>query len=262
MFLKTYFFFLPASLISLCLMVLMLLAIYLGFRLSKKIHPSKQHEDTTAPSFITALFGLTAFILGFSFSMASGRFELRRSAIVQEANTIGTAILRTNLYPDSVRNQMNDLFRKYVDARIAYNNVHISDTTGMADLIAETENISGKLFLLAANYSKLPNTLVPSNQMIPALNEMIDIATTRHQSYLAIVPESIIIMLFLLTICSGFLTGYSNKGDSIDWLVASGFCILTALVIYITLDLDRPRRGLIKLEQEENLMIKIRSTLN
>jgi cytochrome c oxidase subunit IV len=75
------------------------------------------------------------------------------------------------------------------------------------------------------------------------------------------VPETIILMLFVLTIASAFLAGYSNKKGKMDWAVAIGFSILSAFVIFITLDLDRPRTGLIRLDIAEQTMLDLRQSV-
>ena len=92
-------------------------------------------------------------------------------------------------------------------------------------------------------------SIIPSNQMIPALNDMFDSATSNDYAELMKVPQSIVLMLFMLSLICSFLVGYiwGEKGK-LDWFVMTGFCFLSSLVIFITLDLDRPRRGLIQLD--------------
>src|SRR4030081_2086479 len=45
----------------------------------------------------SAILGLLALMLAFTFSMALARFEARRDALLNEANAIGTAALRARL---------------------------------------------------------------------------------------------------------------------------------------------------------------------
>src|SRR5262249_6890872 len=71
-------------------------------------------------SLLAAVFGLFGFILAFTFGMSDSRYESARTTIVNEANDMGTAILRADLYPDSVRAVFRIEFEKYLDARIAY----------------------------------------------------------------------------------------------------------------------------------------------
>lgn len=66
----------------------------------------------------TAIFALLGLLLAFSFSMAASRYENRKQDVVQEANAIGTAYLRTDLLPEPQRSAAADLFRRYTDVRL------------------------------------------------------------------------------------------------------------------------------------------------
>ncbi len=97
--------------------------------------------------------------------------------------------------------------------------------------------------------------------MIQALNDAFDSATTRNYLAIAKVPEVIVYLLFLLAITSAFFAGYSSHKEIINKPVSIIFCLLTVFVIYITIDLDRPRRGFIKLEEQHQVMLDLRTLL-
>jgi hypothetical protein len=74
-------------------------------------------EATVGTSAIdAAVLGLLGLLVAFWFSSAGTRLDTRRSLIVEEANSIGTAWLRLDLLPQDVEGQLRDLFRQYVDA--------------------------------------------------------------------------------------------------------------------------------------------------
>ena len=66
------------------------------------------------------LLGLLGLLLAFTFSMASSRFDSRRQLVIEEANDIGTVILRTDFFPDSTRRLLRGTLKEYVEARIAF----------------------------------------------------------------------------------------------------------------------------------------------
>ena len=82
-----------------------------------------------------------------------------------------------------------------------------------------------------AMLSKDSSYYLASMQMIPALNAMIDITSTRWYGALNHVPETVIILLFVLACACAFYVGYSygNK-DKMDWIEAMGFIVLTSMV--------------------------------
>ncbi|MBO9571671.1 MAG: hypothetical protein J7497_05615 [Chitinophagaceae bacterium] len=236
------------------LFILMLVSLYTGSRVSKK-RRNDIGDDNRSGVLVAGMFSLSAFILVFTFGMSVNRYEERRHVIVTEANNIGTAVLRADLYPDSVRNLFRAEFKKYVEARIAFFEAG-KDIDKIMQTLKMSEESSSKLWQIAAGQSRIPSNLVASNQMIPALNDMIDVVMTRNIGLLSKVPPSILIMLFLLSITSSFFAGIVLR--HIDWLIATGFCFLTAMVIYITLDLDQPRRGFIQLDTSQKAMYDLR----
>lgn len=98
--------------------------------------------------------------------------------------------------------------------------------------------------------------------MIPALNSMFDAATTANEAYNANVPEPIVYLLLFFSIIISFYIGYSSGfKKKIDRFYILGFCLLTSVVIYITLDLDRPRRGSINMQNEMFLFNDLKGNL-
>jgi hypothetical protein len=110
--------------------------------------------------------------------------------------------------------------------------------------------------------SKLPNMLIPSNNMIPALNSMFDIATTIELTLYARVPDLVIYMLFILALVTSFIGGYTSKGlGRKDWIIIIAFALFSSMVTYITLDLGRPMRGIIKGNMGKQAIIDIGKSL-
>src|SRR5262245_5429419 len=72
--------------------------------LSEVLQHSKIVESTTLSTL--------SLLMGFTFSVAMGKFETQRRIIVQEASYIKTALLRCDMYPDSIRNIMRQDFKE------------------------------------------------------------------------------------------------------------------------------------------------------
>ena len=241
------------------LLALMMVFIYLGRRVGlKRVKANSENEVGATGTTISAMFGLLAFLLAFTFSMSASRYDTRRKNIVDEANAIGTAILRADLYPDEERTALRNDFRQYLEARIHYFEAG-RDIVEVERAKGEADSYGTQLWVRATKLSQQSDRYVASMQMIPALNAMFDITTTRLMAELARVPDSIVVMLFVLSLACAFYLGYSSVGKGrLDWFVAVGFCVLTSVVIYITLDLDRPRRGLIQLTTTHQAMLELR----
>jgi hypothetical protein len=239
----------------------MWLALILGRKFG--IHISEKFGDTqdNAQTLINSVYGLAALVLAITFGMSGSRHELRRQAIINEANAIGTATLRASLYPDSVKDALMKDFKIYLEQRIAFFEVG-PRYDSLSYWEAEAAKTGNKIWEQVAQYSRATNTVLPSGQMIPALNSMFDLAAERHYTLISKVPEPILYLLFFLSIVSAFFAGYSGKKQRINKLVSFLFCILSAAVVFTTLDLDRPRRGLIQYNDTHQIMLDQRKLFN
>jgi len=234
---------------------------WLGFRYKRSEIKKKPESDGEGLGPAEgSMLGFMALLLAFTFNMAATKFETRRDIIIEEANAIGTAILRCDMYPDSARKVFRQNFAKYLEARIAYYDAGV-DEKNIKSALDESDMHSGSIWKLATALSQDRENFVRSAQMIPALNAMIDIVTTRENSRIAKVPPLILWMLLLLTLVSSFLTGYAQKTIQRNRVMIIAFALMTALTLYLIMELDRPRKGWITLDPAEKKIVDLRQLL-
>jgi len=253
-----FLFFLPTYVIVLVLFVLLGVAYFIGFRV-RRYEEKTNHIDRDAEigSIEGSLLGLFAFFLAFTFSMSNSRYDQRREAIVHEANTIGTAILRADLYPDSLRIPMRAAFGRYIETRVAYYNAGIDTAKNAAALVA-TNIESGKIWRITSQLAGDASFETATKLMVPALNDMIDAVTSRDAAKNAQVPEAILWVLFLLGCLSSFLVGFGTKGESVNYMVGGAFILMVSIAMYLIIDLDRPRSGIINTNDANQRIIELR----
>lgn len=249
-----------ALVLCLFLFIAMLLTFQLG-QLTEKKWKQEESETKGISFLLSAIFGLSAFILAFTFGISAERYSNVRNLIIEEANDIGTALLRSDLYSDSVKDAFRADFKQYLDARISFYD-HVTDLGSLTNVKQNAEKARTALWSRVTQQSKVPNMLIPSNNMIPALNNMFDIATTIEMNLYARVPDLIIYMLFILGLVTSFIGGYTSKSlKQKDWIIIIAFALFSSMVTYITLDLGRPMRGVIKGNIGKEAIIDIRKTL-
>ena len=99
------------------------LLLWLSARLGASLRKRRPLKDEERPDFEivqTATLTLLALIIGFSFSMATTRYDLRKSYEEAEANAIGTEYVRAGLLPPANAAGVRDQLRRYTDLRIAF----------------------------------------------------------------------------------------------------------------------------------------------
>jgi hypothetical protein len=157
----------------------MLLLLESGWRIGRKSmvsDPKGSHQGLGPVE--AAVFGLMGLIIALTFSSAALRFDHRRMLIIDEANAIGTAYLRVDLLPDDAQPAVRRYFRDYLETRIElYHN--ISDKIKVADLGQKIASLQIKIWEASVAASHRSDNISASILLLPALNSMIDICTTR-----------------------------------------------------------------------------------
>ena len=198
-------------------------------------------------------------LLAFSFSLATAFLGIRREIIIDESNNIGTAILRSDLYSEAERQLFRADFKQYIEARIDY--FAFTDVKTVIDAQDRSVKIQQLLWSRAVRMSRDSGYYVASMQMIPALNNVIDISNKRYYIDFVHLPEPIIYLLVLLACACAFYMGYTVSRKDNDWLLVMGFSLLTAMVVFVIFDLDRPRRGLIRLDKINQSITDLRKLI-
>lgn len=234
--------------IAIVIFILVLLFYWLGYRIRKRaIERDPDHAKIDVKTINGMLIGLLGLLLAFTFSMANSRFDDRRHYIVEESNIIGTTILRTDMYPDSVRNLLRSALRDYVERRIAYYEAGL-DFEKVAAEYQAAQVLSAKVWRIAADYAKKDDITTRTSLLIPSINEMIDITSTRLAASQGTIPDSIMFFLFAISACVAFLLGYDHNGK-FDWIIVLGLSVTLSATIFTIVDLDRPRSGLINMDE-------------
>ena len=98
--------------------------------------------------------------------------------------------------------------------------------------------------------------------LLPALNQMIDITTTRTMAGQMHPPMVIFVMLFGLALAGALLAGYGMAGGkSRDWLHMLGFAAVMAITVYVILDIEYPRLGLIRVDAFDQVLVEVRASM-
>lgn len=204
-----------------------------------------------------AIFALQGLLIAFTFSGAAARFEAHRLLIGQEANAIGTAYLRIDTLPKSAQQELRDLFRRYLDVRISqYTGLSQSETAALAK---RESALQGKIWakaVAATNISGAPPSA--AMLMLPALNDMIDITTTRAVAMKNHPPRIIFIMLCGLSLLSALLAGYGMSCGRRSPLHVITFAAIISMTVFVILDLEYPRRGLIRIDTADRVLMEVR----
>jgi hypothetical protein len=209
-----------------------------------------------------AVYGLLALLIAFTFSGAASRFDARRQLVVEEANAIGTAYLRIDLLPPSAQPSLRESFRRYVDSRVELYR-KLPDVTAARAVLPKVAALQVEIWGQAvAACPKAESGSSACVLFLPALNQMIDITTTRAAAAEIHPPAIIFVMLVALAFATALLSGYNLAGGrSRKWLPMLGFAAAIAVTIYVILDIEYPRLGFIRVDAIDHLLVELRATM-
>lgn len=248
-----------AGLLSLAVGVLMMGAAAFGARRAGRLRPLPGRDHLSAVE--TGLFGLLALLLAFTFSGAAARFDARGALMIDAANALKGVILRADLYPPPLREAFRNDLRDYLAQQIALYDAE-RDDAALKDVVARSDAIQQKLWARAVQGAADPAHNLASAQMLPALDRLFGLAASRQAAARTHIPGVIIMLLFVMAVATAYTSGYA-AGATGAFSTAGylGFSLLTALVIYVTLDLDQPGRGIIRRSVQEQAFISLRPAL-
>jgi hypothetical protein len=178
---------------------------------------------------------------------------------VEEANDIGTAWLRIDLLLTDAQPKMRDLFRRY---RIeVYRKVPQMEEV-KAEL-ARSANLQSEIWSFAISSSQETGTTQAPVLLLPALNAMFDITTTRTEAAKIHPPLTTFAMLSALTLACSLFAGYNMSiRHRLNALHSIAFAVALSVTAYVIIDLEYPRLGLVQVIDSDQVLIDLRTSMN
>ena len=229
--------------------VVSLIVLWLGILLGVWVRSSRTEVVESESKVLTVLEGalLTLFglLMGFTFSMAVSRYDMRKLLVVTEANAIGTTWLRTAVLDEPTRTQEQNLLREYVQERMLYHQ-EFSKRHELRETLEGIEKLQGQLWAVASNYAAEHRDPV-TGLYLQTLNQMIDVEGERVAADDNRIPMGAWGMLLFVGFVSTLVVG--TKISPRRWVLQSVLPIVLAMTLAMTMDLDSPRFGLIRIDQ-------------
>jgi len=234
----------PVVALFVATILIVMLPIEGGYRLGRMAHRrSKQEKESSVSTIAGAVLALLAFMLAFTFGIASNRFDARKELVREDANKIRTAWLQSDILPEPDRAEAKGLFRDYLKARIEL--VQSPDAERVKSVLSQAEQIQGRLWAMAVTNARKDMNSDVAALYIKSLTDVFAI----HASRVAVgiqarIPEGIWLTLMAITILGMIGVGYqAGIAGSKRTLTMPLLAIAFASVIATIAALDRPIGG-------------------
>ena len=253
---------LSTGLLAFGLFLCMLFLLECGRRIGRR--RLKREEKKGKPGFRAVdgtVFGLLGLLIAFTFSNALSKFDQRRQLIVEETNAVGTAYLRLDLLPADERTTLREMFKKYVDLRIKAYHL-LPDVEAAVAELKRAHAVQQRIWKCAEAACRKSDRTTAAMLLLPALNQMIDVASTRTLATRIHPPQIIFILLVTVTLAASLLVGFATAGDNRrSWIHMIVFAFVLSLTVFVIMDIEYPRLGIIRVSTFDQAMVELRQSM-
>jgi len=226
-------------------------AAWFGARLSQRRRDLTDDLRTDFGVVLAATLTLLGLIIGFSFSMATGRYDLRKTYEEAEANAIGTEYVRADLLPAAEGAQVRALLKKYTDLRIRFYKTREPEDLRQIDL--DTARVQDQLWAAASK----PASAQPSPVIALAVGGMNDVLNSQGYTQAAWwnrIPTGAWFLMFAIAIFCNGLLGYGAR--QMEPKLFMVLPLVVAVAFFLIADIDSPRGGVIRVHPQNLISLR------
>jgi hypothetical protein len=201
-------------------------------------------EDGSHGDFVFIVGGaltLLGLIIGFTFSMAVGRYDQRKNYEEEEANAIGTEYVRVDLLPAADAAKARALLRSYVDQRLLY--YECRDEQQLRQINVQTARLQSEMWSTVAAFAAAQPTPV-ATLILAGMNDVLNSQGYTQAAWWNRIPLAAWALLMAISIFCNLLIGYGAHGRSAFLLLI--LPIALSISLFLIADIDGPRSGVIR----------------
>src|SRR5277367_6999836 len=208
------------------------------------------HLRTDFSTILATTLTLNALIIGFTFSMATDRYEQRKNYEEAEANAIGTEYVRADLLAAADAQRVRALLANYADQRILF--YKTDDQQKLSQVNANTAQLQTELWATVAKPAATAQTPITA-LVVSGMNDVLNSQGYTQAAWWNRIPPSAWFLMFMIGICCNLLIGYCVRRTGMEAAVFLVLTLVVSISFFLIADIDSPRGGIIRV-QPQNLM--------
>ena len=188
---------------------------------------------------LAACLTLLGLIVGFTFSMAVSRYDLRKSYEAAEATAIGTEYARADLLPPADAQKLRSLLASYLTERVLFFTRYDSHPAWEVD--EKTASLQGQLWSAVQKPANAqPNPLTAL--VVSGMNEVVASQGNTQAAWWNRIPSEAWALMGLIAVLCNVMLGFC--AGELKW---SGTLVVlplvTAIAFFLIADIDSPAGG-------------------
>jgi hypothetical protein len=213
----------------------------------KKVGPLEEDERQDFGVVQGAALTLLCLLIGFTFSMAVGRYEQRKNYEEEESNAIQTEYVRVALLPAADAAALRELLRGYLDQRVLFYTT--GDWQQLRQIDTHTTQLQNELWsTVQARGVAQPTPVVALT--VSGMNDVLNSQGYTQAAWWNRIPFEAWVLLVGIAIGCNLLIGYGAHRTSMLFIVLP---VAVSISLFLIADIDSPRGGVIRV-QPQNLI--------
>jgi hypothetical protein len=221
------------------------LAAWLGGLLRSRRQEFPEGIRSDYGTVVGATLTLLGLLIGFTFSMATSRYDQRKNLEEEEANAIGTEYVRLNFLPAAEAAQLQAMLVQYTALRIRRYTVR--DSGELAKINAATGALQNEMWAATARAAKVQPTPLAA-LAASGMNDVLNAQGYVQAAWWNRIPLAAWILMFGIAVLCNLLLGYGAHGNGLFLSVILPFAV--ALSFFLVADIDSPRFGVIRVKPQ------------
>jgi hypothetical protein len=220
-------------------------AAWMGGRLSQRRRDLSEEVRPDFGVILAATLTLLGLIIGFSFSMATARYDLRKTYEEAEANAIGTEYVRADLLPEAEAAQVRTLLRQYTELRIRFYRTRDQDDLRQINL--DTARVQGRLWTAVSQTANAQPTPIRA-LTVAGMNDVLNSQGYTQAAWWNRIPAGAWALMFGIALFSNGLLGYGARRMETKLFMI--LPLVVAVSFFLIADIDSPRSGVIRVHPQ------------
>jgi hypothetical protein len=236
--------------------VLSFLGLWAATALGAALRKRKPLDEDLRQDFniiLAATLTLLGLLIGFSFSMASTRYDQRKTFEEAEANAIGTEYLRADLLPADTAAKVRTLLKQYTELRVSF---YTGDESDIARINAETKKLQAELWSAVLPPTGGPPPNVTTMLTVGGMNDVLNAQGYTQAAWWNRIPGSAALLMVAIALVCNVMIGYSLRSASERSRLLVILPLVVSIAFALITDIDTPRHGLIRVSPQNLLSLQ------
>jgi len=226
------------------------ISVLIGDVLRNRVRSFTQEERDDFGTVLGATLTLLALLIGFSFSMAVSRYDLRKNYEEAEANAIGTEYVRADLLPAENTVRVRELLKKYTDQRLLFYTTR--DRRRLAKINGDTSQLQNELWSSirpSANVQSTPTLALA----VSGMNDVLNSQGYTQAAWWNRIPTGAWALMAVIAVVCTLMVGFGAHHR--DWRMLLIVPLAVSIAFYLIADIDSPRGGTIRVIPQDLLSL-------